>query len=163
MTPEKFDGIYWKLFEKSYWKVWNAQIFKGPLTPIKFDRMFSKVNQVIYSSSPFSWPSFKLLAYIFRDFLLTSLKCPNFQRAMTPEKFDGIYWKVKQVIYSPSPISWPSFKPPAQILFEITCWQEIILIFSKGHNSRKGDNSDKKTNTAHLFFHEESRYEISKS
>ena len=32
----------------------------------------------------------------------------------------------------------------AQILFEISCWQDFILIFSKGHNSRKGDNSDKK-------------------
>ena len=33
--------------------------------------------------------------------------------------------------------------------------------FSKGHNSRKGDNSDKK-NVCQLFFHEESVYEISK-
>ena len=37
-----------------------------------------------------------------------------------------------------------------------------MLIFSKGHNSRKGDNSDKKKNTGQLFFHEESIYEISK-
>ena len=36
-------------------------------------------------------------------------------------------------------------------------------MFSKGHNSRKGDNSDKKKNTTgQLFFHEESIYEISK-
>ena len=49
-----------------------------------------------------------------------------------------------QVIYSSSPISWPSFKPLAQILFEISCWQDFILIFSKGHNSRKGDNLEKK-------------------
>ena len=34
--------------------------------------------------------------------------------------------------------------------------------FFKGHNSRKGDNSDKKKNTGQLFFHEESIYEISK-
>ena len=53
--------------------------------------------------------------------------------------------KVNQVIYSSSPISWPSFKPLAQTLFGISCWQDFILIFSKGHyNSRKGDNSDKK-------------------
>ena len=54
------------------------------------------------------------------------------------------FFKFNQVIYSTSAISWPSFKPLAKILFEISCWQEFILIFSKGHNSRKGDNSDKK-------------------
>ena len=40
---------------------------------------------------------------------------------------------------------------------------DFILIFSKGHNSRNGDNSDKKKNECQLFFHEESIYEISKS
>ena len=39
----------------------------------------------------------------------------------------------------------------------------FILIFSKGHNSRKGDNLDKKKNTGQLFFDEESIYEISKA
>ena len=38
----------------------------------------------------------------------------------------------------------------------------FIQIFSKGHNSRKGDNSDKKQNVCQLFFHEESIDEISK-
>ena len=38
---------------------------------------------------------------------------------------------------------------------------DFILIFSKGHNSRKGDNSDKKKNVCQLFFHVESIYEIS--
>ena len=28
------------------------------------------------------------------------------------------------------------------MLLEISCWQDFILIFSKGHNSRKGDNSN---------------------
>ena len=63
-----------------------------------------------------------------------------------------------QVIYSSSPFSWPSFKPLAQILFEISCWQDFILIFSTGHSSRKEDNSDKKKNTGQLFFHEEIIY-----
>ena len=54
------------------------------------------------------------------------------------------FLKLNQVIYSSSPISWPSFKSLAQILFEISCWQDFILIFSNGHNSRKVDNSDKK-------------------
>ena len=52
--------------------------------------------------------------------------------------------KVNLVIYSSFPVSWPSFKTLAQILFEISCWQDFIIIFSKRHNSRKGDNSDKK-------------------
>ena len=39
---------------------------------------------------------------------------------------------------------------------------EFVLIFSKGHNSRKGDNLDKKKNVDQLFFHEESIYGISK-
>ena len=39
---------------------------------------------------------------------------------------------------------------------------DFILIFSKGHNSRKGDNSDKKKKHQ-LFFHKESIYEISKT
>ena len=67
------------------------------------------------------------------------------------------------VIFSSSHISWPSFKPLVQILFEISCLQDFILIFWNGHNSRKGDNSDKKKNTGQLFFHVESIYEISKS
>ena len=47
------------------------------------------------------------------------------------------FLKFNQVIYSSSPISWPSFKSLAQILFKISCWQDFILIFSKGHNSRR--------------------------
>ena len=121
-----------------------------------------------------------------------------------------IFFLFNQVIYSPAPISWPSFKSLAQILFKISCWQNFIVffskghnsrkgetwtkkkkyrsaifplgihiwnfktlacmvhmiwhasdfvqIFSKGHNSRKGDNSDKKKNMCQLFFHEESIY-----
>ena len=34
--------------------------------------------------------------------------------------------------------------------------------YSKGHNSRKGDNLDKKKNVCQIFFHEESIHEISK-
>ena len=61
------------------------------------------------------------------------------------------FLKFNHVIYSSSPISWPSCKPLAQILFEISCWQDFILIFSKGHNSRKGDNSDKKKYGSAIF------------
>ena len=82
-------------------------------TPEKNDRICSKVNQVIYSSSPISWPSFKPLAQIV--FKIACWQVPNF---LTPEKFDGICSKVNPVIYSFSPISWPSFKPLAQICFK---------------------------------------------
>ena len=38
-----------------------------------------------------------------------------------------------------------------------------MLFYLKGNNSKLGDKSDKKKkNTGHLFFHEESLYEISK-
>ena len=39
---------------------------------------------------------------------------------------------------------------------------DFIIIFLKGHNSRKGDNSDKKKKRVQIYFHEESIYEISK-
>ena len=53
-------------------------------------------------------------------------------------------------------------KALAQILFEISCTQDFQILFSKGHNSEKGYNSDMKKNTGQLFFHEEYTYEISK-
>ena len=44
-------------------------------------------------------------SYNFRDILLTSLKCPNFQRAITREKYNDFFKTFNQVIYSSSPIS----------------------------------------------------------
>ena len=51
---------------------------------LPFGLLVFKFNQVIYSSSPISWPSFKLLSQIILQ--ISCLKCPNFQRAITPEK-----------------------------------------------------------------------------
>ena len=34
----------------------------------------------------------------------------------------------------------------------------MVLLFSKGHNSEKGHNSDMEKNTGQLFFHKESVY-----
>ena len=138
--------------------------FQRAITPKnKVNFLKHLFNQVIYSSSPISWPSLKPLAQIlFEISCWQILKSPNFQRAITPEKLGEFLKNFYQVIYSSSLISWPSFKPLAQILFEISCWQDFILIFSKGHNSRNGDKADKKKNTGRLFFHEESIYEISK-
>ena len=79
-------------------------------------------------------------------------------------KFDKKFSKVNQVIYSSAPTSIPNMKALAQILFEISCTQDFQILFSKGHNSEKGDNLDMKKikNMGQLFFHEESLYEISK-
>ena len=35
-----------------------------------------------------------------------------------------------------------------------------MLFYLKGNNTKMGDNSDKKKDTGHLFFHQESIYEI---
>ena len=40
--------------------------------------------------------------------------------------------KVNQVIYPSSPISWPSFTPLAQMVFEISCWQVLNAQIFKG-------------------------------
>ena len=69
--------------------------------------------------------------------------------------------KVNQVIYSSAKICIPNMKALAQLLFEISCTQDFQILFSKGHNSEKGLNSDMKKNMGQLFFHEEFAYEIS--
>ena len=77
-------------------------------------------------------------------------------------KFDEKSSKVNQVIFFSAPTSIPNMKALAQILFEISCTQNFQILFSKGHNSKKGHNLDMKKNMGQLFFHKESVYEISK-
>ena len=77
-------------------------------------------------------------------------------------KFDEKSSKVNQVIFFSAPISIPNIKALAQILFEISCTQDFQILFSKGHNSEKGHNSDMKKNMGQLFFHKESVYKNSK-
>ena len=56
-----------------------------------------------------------------------------------------------------------NFKTLACTIHKIWHASDFVWIFSKGHDSRKGDNSDKKKkNVRQIFFHEESIYEISK-
>ena len=43
-------------------------------------------------------------------------------------------------------------KALAQILFEISCTQDFKILFSKGHNSEKGHNSDMKNVWVNYFF-----------
>ena len=85
----------------------------------------------------------------------------KFQNSVFLSKFDGKFSKVDQVIYSSSPTSIPNMKALAQILLEISCTQDFQILFSKGNNSEKGHNSDKKKNRGQLFFHEEYTHEIS--
>ena len=86
----------------------------------------------------------------------------KFPNSVFLSKFDGKFSKVDQVIYSSAPTSIPNMKALASILLEISCTQDFQILFSKGNNSEKGHNSDKKKNMGQLFFHEESVYEISK-
>ena len=45
-----------------------------------------------------------------------------------------------------------NMKALAQILFEISCTQDFQILFSKGHNSEKGHNSDMKKIWVNYFF-----------
>ena len=56
------------------------------------------------------------------------------------------------MIYSSAPISMPNMKALAQILIEISCTQDFQILFSKGHNSEKGHNSDMKKIQVKYFF-----------
>ena len=80
------------------------------------------------------------------------VKLINFQNSVILSKFDKKFSKVNQVIYSLAPISIPYIKTLAQILLEISCTQDFQDFFSKGDNSERGHNSEKKKNTGHLFF-----------
>ena len=88
-------------------------------------------------------------------------KSIKIQNSVFLSKFDGKFSKVDQVIYSSAPTIIPNLKALAQIFFEIFCTQDFQILFSKGHNSEKGHNSDNKKNMGQLFFHEEYTYEIS--
>ena len=85
----------------------------------------------------------------------------NFQNSIFLSKFDREFSKVDQVIYSSALNCMLNMKALAQILFEISCTQDIQILFSKGHNSEKGHNSDMKKNMGQLFFYEEYKCEIS--
>ena len=67
-------------------------------------------------------------------------------------KFDGKSSKVNQVIFFSAPTSIPNIKALAQIRFEISCPQDFQILFSKGHNSEKGHNSDMKKIWVNYFF-----------
>ena len=80
------------------------------------------------------------------------VKLINFQNSVILSKFDKKFSKVNQVIYSLAPISIPNMKALAQILFEISCTQDFQDFFSKGDNSERGHNSEKKKIWVIFFF-----------
>ena len=76
----------------------------------------------------------------------------KFQNSIILSKFGVKFSKDNQVIYSSAPTSIPNIKALAQILFEISCTQDFQILFSKGHNSEKGDNSDLKKKYGSTIF-----------
>ena len=94
--------------------------------------------------------------------MITNFQSPNLQREIIRKQYNNFFLNFHQLIYLSSSISRPSLKFLAVIIFEISYLQNCTLSPSKGHNSARGDNSDKRKNTGKLFFDEESIYEISK-
>ena len=86
----------------------------------------------------------------------------KFHNSVILSKFYRKYSKVDQVIFFSAPIGIPNMKALAKTLFEISCTQEFQILFSKGHNSKRGHDSGMKKITGQLFSHEESVNEISK-
>ena len=80
------------------------------------------------------------------------VKLINFQNSVILSKFDKKFSKVNQVIYSLALISISNMKALAQILFEISCTQHFQDFFSKGDNSERGHNSEKKIIGVIFFF-----------
>ena len=95
------------------------------------------------------------------NFTETGKNQSKFQNSVFFKKFDGKFSKVNQVIYFSASTSVPNMKALASILFEISCTQDFQILFSKGHNSKKGHNLAIQKNTGQLY-HEECVYEISK-
>ena len=73
----------------------------------------------------------------------------KFQNSVILSKFGAKFSKINQVIYSAAPTSIPNIKA---LLFEISCTQDFQILFSKGHNSEKGNNSDMKKIWVNYFF-----------
>ena len=80
----------------------------------------------------------------------------KFHNSIILSKFGRKSSKVNQVIFFSAPISIPNMKALAKILVEKSCTQNVQILFSKKHNSKRGHNSDMKKITGQLFSHEES-------
>ena len=74
------------------------------------------------------------------------------QNSVFLSKIKEKFSKVNQVISSSAPISIPNMKALGEILFEISCTQDFQILFSKGHNSEKGHDSDMKKKYGSTIF-----------
>ena len=121
---------------------------------------FQSGNPLIipYQLTKFQSPSPMILFEIpcWQDFILILSK------DITPEREITRTRKNYGSAFLPWEIHIWNFKTLACTVNKIWHTSDFILIFFKGHNSRKGDNSDKKETTGQLFCHEKSIYEISK-
>ena len=87
---------------------------------------------MIYLSSPINWPNFKPLAQVLFEMGHNSRKGDNSDKK---KKIWVSYFSMRN--------PYMKFKTWACTVHKIWHTSDFILIFSKGHNSRKGDNSDK--------------------
>ena len=128
MWPRPFEQTFVSPSHRS--SIWNLTLI-GPMVPE--EKMLKECGQRRTTTEAYMYLSYKLTIWA------------EIWAFGSGELIRWIFL-FNQVIYSSSPISWPSFKPlqVPQILSEISCWQDFIQIFSKGHNSKEGDNSDKK-------------------
>ena len=117
----------WDISDKKKWL--NLQ---RAISPEICFRIYSKVNQVIFSSLPIYSSSHEALSSnSIWDILLTREKCPN----LLLKYFFRIYSKVNQVIYSSLPINSPSFKALTPTVFKIFANKVKMPKITKGHYS----------------------------
>ena len=75
----------------------------------------------------------------------------TFHNSAILSKFDGKSSKVNQVIFFSAPIDIPNMKALAKTRFEISCTQDFQILFSKGHSSKRGHDSDMKNYGSTIF------------
>ena len=75
----------------------------------------------------------------------------KFHNSVILLQFDKKSSKVKQVIFFPASIGMPNIQALAQLLFEISCTQILQILFSKGHNSKRGHDLDVKKIRVNYF------------
>ena len=123
---------------------------------------FFEFNQVISWLSPISWPSFKLLSQIaFLDILLTSLKCSNFQRVITPEKCGKSFLKFNRVIYSSS-YELTKFQAPSSSTLRYLADKISFWFFQRGITPEREITRSRIKTRVSYFSMRNPIYEISK-
>ena len=91
----------------------------------------TKVNQVIYPSSP------KSLDQMVFEISCWQVLNAQTSKTITPDKIYGIRSKDNKVIYTSSSISWPSFRSLVKLLLSYLEDNFEMCKFAKGHNPGK--------------------------